>query len=500
MLTKGYSSIGVVSSTSRSDNQNEGLASASDKEGTLMTDNTTDAERTAQTRTKHEGTEGGSTTRRDVLKAGAVGTATAALAGCLSFLEGDSGGDTTNIDQDELEAGLLTFTEGAAAVLGQQAQRGAEKAVEWINNAGGIAGQAQLSLETVDEGSNPVDQYNQFIDDGKDVTFGPISSGTHESMFQEIEANQVVNVGTDGTVTGLYEGEDPQYSFRFQNYDVMEVLASTREAIQRVGGNNIDTVAGVNPGYSFGQDEMEVFEAAVSNLTGAETVYSGFPDLGAGDYASHISSINSEEPDVVFSSLWGGDASTFLDQAFQRDMFDNVGAVVGPVFYGSADAISQDVVEGVGSGKILAGSRNYYWGVPQPGTSPDSDQLFEEATEQEGIKVPTAHYMSGFGAVAAWATAVESAIGVLDEFPSQKQIAATLEGHGFYTPAGYHVMNVDHQCRSNGYAGVMEWNSDLDAPVLTDVNTFAATEISPSPTGATLSQNEQTGLEWVNSL
>jgi len=446
------------------------------------------------------GIVGGNTSRRDLLKGGAAGIATVALAGCLSALEDDDSGGDADIDQDEVSAGLLTFTEGAAAVLGQQAQRGAQKAVEWINEAGGIAGQAEMTLDVVDEGEDPVDQYNQFIDEGKDVTFGPISSGTHESMFQEIEANQVVNVSTDGTVTTLYEGEDPQYSFRFQNYDVMEVMTSTLEAVERLGADNIDTVAGVNPGYSFGQDEMEVFEAAVSNLTGADTVYSGFPDLGAGDYATHISSINSEEPDVVFSSLWGGDASTFLDQAFQRDMFDSVEAVVGPVFYGSADAISQEVVESVERGKILAGSRNYYWGVPQPGTSPDSDQLFEEAANQSGIKVPTAHYMSGFGAVTAWATAVESAINILGEFPSQEQIAATLEGHGFYTPAGYHVMNVDHQCRSNGYAGVMEWSSEIDAPILTDVNTFAATEISPPPAGASLSQNEQTGLDWVNSL
>jgi len=272
------------------------------------------------------GIVGGNTSRRDLLKGGAAGVATVALAGCLSALEDDDSGGDADIDQDEVSAGLLTFTEGAAAVLGQQAQRGAQKAVEWINEAGGIAGQTEMTLDVVDEGEDPVDQYNQFIDDGKDVTFGPISSGTHESMFQEIEANQVVNVSTDGTVTTLYEGEDPQYSFRFQNYDVMEVMTSTLEAVERLGADNIDTVAGVNPGYSFGQDEMEVFEAAVSNLTGADTLYSGFPDLGAGDYATHISSINSEEPDVVFSSLWGGDASTFLDQAFQRDMFGNVEA------------------------------------------------------------------------------------------------------------------------------------------------------------------------------
>ncbi len=462
-------------------------------------DTTTDERTAAEKRSERISVSEGSTTRRNVLKAGAVGAATAALAGCSSLLGGDDG-DSVNIDQDEVSAGLLTFTEGAAAILGQQAQRGAEMAVEWINDAGGIAGQTTMSLETQDEGSNAVDKYNQFIDDGKDVTFGPISSGTHEELFQEIETNQVVNVGTDGTVTTLYEGEDPTYSFRFQNYDVMEVMASVFEILERVGADNIDTVAGVNPGYSFGQDEMGIFETAIDRLADAETVYSGFPDLGSGDYASHISSINSEEPDVVFSSLWGGDASTFLDQAFQRDMFDNVQAVAGPVFYGSADAISEDVVKGVERGKILSGSRNYYWGIPEPGRSPDSDALYDAATGQDGITVPTAHYMSGFGAVTAWATAVEAAIDILGEFPDQEQIAATLEGHGFYTPGGYYTMNVDHQCRGNGYAGVLQWDDNIGAPVIEDVNIFSATQISPSPTGALTSQNEQTGEGWVDSL
>ena len=452
-----------------------------------------------ETRTERVEESSGSTTRRNVLKAGAVGAATAALAGCSALLGGgDDDGGSADIGSESLEAGLLSFTKGAASVLGLQAVRGAEKAVEKINANGGIAGQRKVNLTVKDEGENPLDKYNQFIDDGKDVTFGPISSGTHESLAPEVETNQVINVGTDGTVTGLYESVVPEatYSFRFQNYDVMEATAAALEVVQRLGANNIDTIAGVNPNYAFGKDEMSLFTNAVQGMTGAEVVYSGFPELGASDFSTHISRINDEQPDVVFSSCWGGDASNFLSQAYQRNMFDNIDATIGTVYYGSADAIDETLVTNVETGKILSGSRNYYWGIPQRSRTEAGKTFFNEAREQEGIKVPTAHYMSGYGAVTSWATAVEKAISIIDGYPSQEQISTALEGHGFYTPGGYYNMCMDHQGRGNGYAGVMEWNSNLNAPELTDVNVFSGTQVSPPPQRSEYAKKSEA---WLNS-
>ena len=458
------------------------------------------ADRTDTRRPDRVAADENGTTRRTALKAGAVTAATAALAGCSALLGGgdDDSGEAADVGTDRLEAGLLTFTQGAASVLGIQAQRGAEKAVERINEAGGIAGQREVSLDVVDETESPTDDYQQFIDDGKDVTFGPVSSGTHESIAPDIETNEVVNVATDGTVTTLYEetNPNPTYSFRFQNYDVMEATTAALEIVERLGADEIDTYAGVNPDYTFGRDEMEVFSLAIEGITGAEEVYSGFPALGESDFSTYISRINDEEPDIVFSSCWGGDASNFLSQAFQRNMFDNVDVVVGPVFYGSANAIDEEVVTGTDRGTILAGSRNYYWGLPRNGRSEASTQLFEEAREQDDITVPTAHYMSGYGAVTAWATAVEKAIEIVGGYPSQEQIAMTLEEHGFYTPAGYHNVCADHTGRSNGYAGVMEWDGDLGAPVLTDVNVYPSTRISPPPMGT---DYESTAMDWLNS-
>lgn len=432
--------------------------------------------------------------RRRFLTAVGGSAVAAALAGCSALLD-DGGGDDGaepgqgTVTDDPIDAGLLTFTRGAPGVLGIQAQRGAELAVQRINDAGGIGGQRQINLDVVDEGDNPLDSYQQFIEEGKDVTFGPISSGTHAQIAPEVENSEVVNVGTDGTVTTLYEETvpDPTYSFRFQNYDVMECVTAAREAVERIGADNIDTVAGVNPGYTFGEDEMAMFTRAIQQLTGAEVVYEGFPELGASDMSNHVTSVNNNSPDVTFSSLWGGDVTTFLRQASANNMFDNT-TVVGTTLYSAAGDVPGDALEGA---DVYSGSRNYYWGHPALENWQPGQELFDAATQQDGVTVPTAHYMSGYGAVAAWATAVEKAIDLLGGYPSQEQIAGMLEGHGFFTPAGYHNMAEDHQGTSNSFAGQMVYDSDLGASRLEDVNIYSGTETAPPP--------GTTAVDWLDS-
>ncbi|PSP79217.1 ABC transporter substrate-binding protein [Halobacteriales archaeon QS_1_68_20] len=414
----------------------------------------------------------------------------AALAGCTRLLgdDGDDGGGSADVPDEPIQAGLQTFTEGAASVLGLQTQYGAELAIQRINDAGGVAGR-EIELDVRHEAEAHVENYQQFVDEGKDVTFGPTSSGGHEALTQEVEEQGVVNVGTDGTVTTLYEetNDDPLYSFRFQNYDVMECVTVARAVVEELGADNVDTVAGINPNYSFGQDEMRFFVKALKQMTDAEVVYEGYPDLLAEDMSTHITEVNNESPDVTFSSMWGGDVTTLLTQAQANDMFDET-QIAGTVLYSAVDDLGRDVIE---DAEAISGSRNWYWGHPDPGRWSPGRDLFEVARDQFDV-VPTAHFHSGYGAVAAWATAVEKAVDLIGGWPSQDQIARALEGHGFYTPSGYHVIRADdHQGMSNSYYGRMTWDDDVGAAALTDVGSFGPREVAPPP-GTSAS-------DWIDS-
>jgi len=415
--------------------------------------------------------------RRAILKMAGGAAATVALAGC-STVDGTISRES-DIPSDAIQAGLLTFTEGPGAVLGLQGQRGAEQAVQRINDQGGIVGRREVELEVRDESTDAVETYQSFIDDGFDVTFGPVSSGTHQSIAPMIEENKVINVGTDGGVTTLYEQTvpDPTYSFRAQNADVMEVVAAAREVISRLGADNIDTIGGINPNYAFGKGEWELFRDAMRNLTDVEITTVEFPELTQADMSTEVDNLVADPPDVTFASLWGGDVTTFLETAQGTGFFEETTAV-WPIMYSAADAMTEELVSGVDA---VLGSRNYYWDYPAIETWPPGEQLYTFAQQQEGISVPTGHYMSGYAAVTAWATAVEKAIDLLGEYPTQRQISRVLEGHGFFTPAGYHVISDDHEARSTTFIGDLAWDSGREVAVLENVSEWAPKTTSPPP-------------------
>lgn len=439
--------------------------------------------------------------RRDVLKTTGVSGAAAGLSGCSALFGGggDGGGgdggaapgdQQTTIPDEPIEAGLQTFLEGAASVFGLEIEAGTEMAVEDINSAGGVAGR-EINLETVHEGGAQVENYQTFVEQGKDVTLGPTSSGGHKAMGPVIEDEGVINMGNDGTTTALYEETipNPTYSFRFQNYNTTEVVAGALAAVRRIGAENINTIAGINPDYEFGQDEMKMFKACMKKLTGAEVVYEGYPPLGASDMSTHITAVNNEQPDVLFTSMWGGDTTLFFNQASGASLYDNVGAIVGTVIGTDRSNVSRDMIDGA---NIIAGDRNYVFDHPDWDVWPPGQSFAQRAQEKLGY-LPSYPTMSGYGSMMTWATAAQKAVDVLGRWPSQEELARAIEHHSIFTPGGmYHMSKYGgHQGIGTHHYGQMEWSDELSFPVLRDIEMFKGTQIVP-PEGTK-------SMDWINS-
>jgi len=88
--------------------------------------------------------------RRDIMKAVGGYAVALALAGCAELIGGDDvgTGGSEDVSDSPIEAGLQTFIEEPAAVLGLNAQAGAETAVRRINNADGVAGR-EIQMDVV---------------------------------------------------------------------------------------------------------------------------------------------------------------------------------------------------------------------------------------------------------------------------------------------------------------------------------------------------------------
>lgn len=91
--------------------------------------------------------------------------------------------------------------------------------------------------------------------------------------------------------------------------------------------DNLDAtrIANMGPDYAYGQQTWDYFQAYLDGLGhDYEVVASEFPELGASDMTPQINSVINAEPDLVFTSFWAGDTVTFVNQAAEQGLFDEV--------------------------------------------------------------------------------------------------------------------------------------------------------------------------------
>jgi len=430
--------------------------------------------------------------RRQVIAA-TGGTALAtALAGCSSLLQsddaGEGSGEVADVPDEPVEGFFQLFLEGSFADTGLMMRYGAEEAVERINENGGVGGR-QLNVEFVHEGGSQQSNYQNFVEQGADVTFGPISSGGAASMAPVVEEEGVINVVANGVTPTLFEETlpDPEYMFRFSPNLIQEVVGLARDTVNELGADNINTIAGINPNYAYGQNAQRAFVTVMQTLTGAEVVHEGFPDLGASDLSSHISSVNNEEPDILFTSQFGADLSLLLDQGQGQGLFDNIGLLAASA---GATLTNQGSEGAVDSGEILATSRNWYFDNPPLGQWSPGQEFFDSIQSKHDV-VPTQDAMSGYGTVALWATAADKAVQVLGRWPSQEEIASFMEGHGFFIPQGHVVCNKNHQCKHNTVTGKLAWQDEHDVVGLDEVSIYSDAQATAPP--------GQNTFDWLDS-
>jgi branched-chain amino acid transport system substrate-binding protein len=84
-------------------------------------------------------------------------------------------------------------------------------------------------------------------------------------------------------------------------------------------------IAHLHPDYNSGRVQFVHSKTAAEKLyLGSEIVSEGWPKLFAGDYTAHITKAVASKPDLLVTSLWGGDYVSFYKQALRFGMYDNM--------------------------------------------------------------------------------------------------------------------------------------------------------------------------------
>lgn len=267
--------------------------------------------------------------RREFLAAAGAGT-TAAVAGCTG-LTGGGGGEPIKI------GGIYLIT-GIASALGTSSAASARAAISEINDQGGIDGR-EVKLKIRDHGSNPQQTIKSLVQQfGADVMIGLTSSGVTLNSAPTIESLGVPFTLTDIGTPFITEPNTDEYGDFYESDtgkaahtpNIFRTNANTSintYKMAKFAKENLDVtrVANMGPDYAYGEQAWEYFKAYSEGL-GADYEYvaSEFPSLGASDMTPQINSVLSADPDLVFTSFWAGDTTTFVSQAASQGLFDEV--------------------------------------------------------------------------------------------------------------------------------------------------------------------------------
>ena len=258
------------------------------------------------------------TSRRTFLKTGIVGTAFAAV-GFPSILHAE----------ENIKIGIPTILSGRVAQLGISATNAIKMAVNKLNDDGGINGR-NIELIIRDSRAKPDEAARvcrDFINSDKvDVIINAEASGASFAVQEVIRESGTLCLHSVSETTSLTANPSIRAwnAFRFSRQGIHDAVGSARYAAKIVKEKGLKKWMSVNPDYAYGRDSDDTFFWALQKFSpGHKVIGKGWPKIFQPDYTEVITQIAREKPEAIYSSLWGGDLVSFIDQASLYGIFKN---------------------------------------------------------------------------------------------------------------------------------------------------------------------------------
>jgi branched-chain amino acid transport system substrate-binding protein len=342
----------------------------------------------------------------------------------------------------ELVVGIATFLSGPASVFGVPGKNAADLFFEEVNAKGGILG-VPVKPVYVDEGAGTnqlISEYRRVVQDqGAQVMFGAISSGSCNALAPVAEDLKVVNIMWDCGTQTIFEEGKWKYSVRTQGHAGAEMMA-TLLYLMKVKPD-FKSIAVVNQDYAWGRESWALFQAGLKALKpDVKIVAELFPKFGAPDFSTEITRLSALRPDVVLSTSWGGDLDTFVQQAAARGLLKQSTFVL-PLAESSMERLGAVMPEGV----IVGGRGDHYFLHPKHKNSAEMQSFVKKYKEKTNVYpiYPTFHMNQAVtGLVKAYEKAGAAAGG---KWPTKEQVIAAFEGLEFKSLTGTITVREDHQ-------------------------------------------------------
>jgi branched-chain amino acid transport system substrate-binding protein len=396
-------------------------------------------------------------------------------------------------DGKPVKIGIVTFLSGpAAGPFGVPARNAAELTIEALNagklpppyDKKGING-APIETVIVDEAGGATKQVTEYRNLAEraqvDAVIGYISSGDCLAIAPLADELKLLTVFFDCGTPRIFEDASYKYLFRTGGHATMDAVGAVRYLLHK--RPDIKSVSGINQNYAWGQDSWNDFSEALKVLApNAKIGTSQMPKLGAGQYGAEISALQVEKPDVVHSSMWGGDMEAFILQAKARGIFDESIVILTP-----GETAMYRMAKEMPDGTILGGRGPH--GVFAPEN--ELNKWFRSAYRDRYGTPPIYPSYKMVQAILGLKAAMEKAAAGKEGVPDKDATVAAFENLTFTSPSGEVKMALGkgHQAIQPIAYGTYQYDKASGQPTIVDIVTYAA-ECANPPEGVK-------SIDWI---
>lgn len=286
-------------------------------------------------------------------------------------------------------AGPMT---GQYASFGEQMKRGAELAVADINAAGGVLGQ-KLSLSIGDDACDPkqaVAVANKFVSDGIAFVAGHFCSGSSIPASTVYEEEDILQISPASTNPKLTEEGGPN-TFRVCGRDDQQGIVAGDFLADNFGDKKI---AILHDKTAYGKGLADETRKQLTKRGIEAAMYEAYT-AGEKDYSALVSKMKAENIDLFYLGGYHTEAGLMIRQS--REQGYDVQLVSG-------DALVTDefwkITGDAGEGTLMTFS-------PDPRKNPVAAEVVQKFRDT-GYE-PEGYTLYTYGAIQAWAQAVEKA-------------------------------------------------------------------------------------------